>query len=677
MSYENNKKPAACGSWPSPINASLLVADSVRLSEPRIYEHYNYWIEGRPQEKGRSVLVRAPKDHADQQEDLTPAPYSVRTACHEYGGASYCVKQDAIFFVNASDQNIYQLDLTNKSISAVTCSKHLRFADLTWDLQRRRIIAVAEDHRPCTQGKEPRNSLVAISLENTPTSIVKTLASGADFYSNPSLSPDGQQLSFLCWRHPNMPWDATECYLADLDENGSIAEQQRISASQGNNQESIFQPSFGPNGDLYFVSDANDWWNLYRFKNASNDVDALFPMQAEFATPQWVFGMSCYSFLNDSNIICCYTQNGRWQLATLDVEKHQLRNIKSDFDDISMINSGEGRAIFFAANSQVANQLCQWNQGKLESIRLSSKTAIDPNYISTPQALSFAVAGEEAHGFYYPPCNAQYEPLSTEKPPLIVLCHGGPTGATETALNVKIQFWTSRGFAVFDINYRGSTGYGRPYRDSLKGQWGVKDVEDVCAGAKYLVDQGLVDPERLCIKGGSAGGYTVLAALTFADVFAAGASHYGIGDLETLVRDTHKFEARYLDSMVGPYPEAQKLYQQRSPINHIEQLSCPTIFFQGLEDKVVPPNQAQAMLEALDNKNVPVAYVPFAGEGHGFRGADAIITSLEGELYFYSELFGFEANGLHEASLTAVNILNIANLKEVYLNKNDLKQGQP
>ncbi|GAA6154019.1 S9 family peptidase [Pseudoteredinibacter isoporae] len=663
MTSSNHKTAAPSGSWASPISASLLVADSVRLSEPRIYQDYNYWLEGRPQEKGRSVLVRAPQNNPAQREDLSPQPYSVRSSCHEYGGASYCLTEDAAFFVNAKDQDIYRLNLGDKTITRITELEHVRFADLIWDASRQRLIAVAEDHAACAEGNEPTNMIVGIRFHQASKATLETLFSGADFYSNPCLSPDGKRLSYLCWHHPNMPWDATECYVVQLDAQGNAGNQQRMSALASSDlharQESIFQPSFGPDGNLYFVSDCNDWWNLYRYCFEQQSLEALQPMNAEFATPQWVFGMSCYGFLDNETLACCYTQNGRWQFAELDIEQKTLRPIESPYDDISMIQCAEGRALFFAANSQSASQLCQWHKQNITSVCSSSSIELNPDYISTPQPLSFAAGGETAHGFYYAPCNPQYQAMPGEKAPLIVLCHGGPTGATETALSVKIQFWTSRGFAVFDINYRGSTGYGRPYRDSLKGQWGIKDVEDVCAGAQYLVDKGLADPQRLCIKGGSAGGYTVLAALTFSNTFAAGASHYGIGDLETLARDTHKFEARYLDSIVGPYPDAQEIYQQRSPIHHVEKLNCPAIFFQGLEDKVVPPNQAEAMLKALDNKKVPVAYVPFEGEGHGFRGAEAIVASLEGELYFYSRLFDFDAHELQPASINAVNILNL------------------
>ncbi|WP_299981776.1 S9 family peptidase [uncultured Pseudoteredinibacter sp.] len=673
MTRNIEKTAAPCGSWQSPINASLLVADSVRLSEPRLDKNYNYWLEGRPQEKGRSVLVRAHKDTPTKREDLTPATFSVRSNCHEYGGASYCLAGEQLYFVNARDQDIYRLCLQSMTSKRITRQEHTRFADLLWDQRRNCLIAVAEEHSATEEHAEPENRIVKVTISSNELGQCSTLFSGADFYSNPSLSPNGEQLSYLCWRHPDMPWDATECYIADLDKDGNILKQQQISArdlsSDYTRGESIFQPSFGPDGNLYFVSDTSDWWNLYRYDINTKTLRNLHRLDAEFATPQWVFGMSCYSFIDAENIICCYTQQGRWQLATINIASGNLDKIESPdsenpYDDISMVNSAAGRSLFFAANSQCASQLMQWQNGEMTEVCRSSNSDIDPSFISTPKALSFAAGSEIAHGFYYAPCNPQFQPLAGEKPPLIVLCHGGPTGATETALNVKIQFWTSRGFAVFDVNYRGSTGYGRNYRDSLKGQWGIKDVEDVCAAADHLVKQGLADPKRLCIKGGSAGGYTVLAALTFADSFAAGASHYGIGDLETLARDTHKFEARYLDSMIGPYPEDKAIYQARSPINHVDRLNCPAIFFQGLEDKVVPPNQAEAMLEALNNKGMPVAYVPFAGEGHGFRSAKAIVTALEGELYFYSQLFDFTSEGLQDDSITAVDILNLASAPE-------------
>lgn len=650
-------KTAAFGSWQSPIKAELLVEASVRLGEPRIFNEHYYWLEGRPQEKGRVVLVRAPIETPADKRDISPASFSVRSSCHEYGGASYCVCDAGIFFVNAADQRIYRLDFTGSedvgAATPLTPDTDRRYVDLVYDQHRQRLLAIEEDHHAKNLGSAPEesNHLVAVSLEGD----VQRLASGADFYSNPSISTDGKSLSWLSWNHPNMPWDASSCYLASINNDGSICKPHCIAGADhgdGSNEESVFQPTFGPDGFLYFVSDRNEWWNLYRYCPKTKTTEPLAPKNAEFATPQWVFGMSCYAFLDSQTIICCYTENGRWELAELDLGTKTLNTIESPYDDISMLAADRGRALFFAANSHSPSALFEYqSKGQLTLIHNSSSTHIKPEYVSTPQALSFASGNEIAHGFYYPPCNPEYQAPEGELPPLIVLCHGGPTGATDTALNVKIQYWTSRGFAIFDINYRGSTGYGRPYRDSLKGQWGVKDVEDVCAGAMLLVEKGLADPERLAIKGGSAGGYTVLAALTFSDVFSAGASHYGVGDLETLVRDTHKFESRYLDSVVGPYPDCKALYQQRSPIHSVEQLNCPVIFFQGLDDKIVPPNQAETMVAALTEKGLPVAYVPFAGEGHGFRGAEAIVQSLEGELYFYSQVFNFEVAGLQTIAI--------------------------
>lgn len=645
------KTIASYGSWKSPIKAELLVAKSVRLLEPKLVDNKSYWIESRPQENGRNMVVELSPQGLPR--DLLGDKFSARSQCHEYGGASYTIAAGQLYFINASDQRIYRQSLNDDHCVVLSPEGEFRYSDIIIDQQRQRLICVREDHSQKSSGsdKEERNEIVALALDGTHTAEV--LVSGADFYSNPCLSPDGKSLSWLCWHHPNMPWDATEVYLAQFDSLGQCQLNQLIA---GGNKESIFQPQFGPDGHLYFVSDRSQWWNLYRHNIDSGQQQALLEMPAEFATPQWVFGMSCYAFLDAEHLISCYSQGGVWKLGQLNINNLAWQALELQYDNISMLQAEAGQALFFAANSLCQNQLIRWHKGRPQIIAKSSSNDIDAGYFSQPQTKTFTTGDKEvAHGFYYPPQNPDFVAPAGETPPLIVMCHGGPTGAAETALNLKIQFWTSRGFAIFDINYRGSVGYGRPYRDSLKPHWGIKDVDDVCAGANFLVDQGLADRKKLAIKGGSAGGYTVLAALTFRDTFAAGASHYGIGDLETLARDTHKFESRYLDFMVGPYPQQKALYQQRSPINHSEQLNCPVIFFQGLEDKVVPPNQAEVMVEILKNKGLPVAYVPFANEGHGFRGAEAIVQALEGELYFYSRVFGFEL----AESIPAIHIDNM------------------
>lgn len=701
MSTETMSKIAPYGSWQSPINAQMLVAQNVRLSEPKLSEKNNYWIEGRPQEQGRCVIVGAGAD--GKAKDLLPSPFNARSSCHEYGGASYCLDGDDIYFINAADQGIYLITQGSPEPKPVAiCPEgHWRYTDMIIDSARQRIICVAENHqeKDLQQQKEEQNFIVTIDLSNLqpqsqtlhsaingPVENPEILIGGADFYSNPSISPDGNTISWLCWNHPNMPWDVTECWTATLSPDGkTLSETRKIAGgiSDTGKQESVFQPQFGPDGYLYFVSDRNNWWNIYRsdLVGIQPTVETITDLDAEFATPQWVFGMSCYDFLDNNTILCCYTQNGRWGLASIDLcptasnsstatpnkqesedtslnsKSFTLNKIETLDDNISMICAGHGRGLYFGASNIESSCLRQYEPNKaIKTICQSSSLKLPTECLSAPQAITFASGAEEAHGFYYAPQNTNFHASADELPPLIVLCHGGPTGATDTALNLKIQFWCSRGFAVFDINYRGSTGYGRHYRDSLKKQWGVKDVEDVCAGARHLVRLGLADPNRLAIKGGSAGGYTVLAALTFTNTFSAGASHYGIGDLETLARDTHKFESRYLDSMVGPYPQDIDLYKTRSPINHVEQLNCPVIFFQGLEDRVVPPNQAEEMVTAIANKGLPVAYIPFAGEGHGFRGAHAIVNSLENELYFYSQVFAFTAG----SDIKAIPITNMS-----------------
>lgn len=639
----NTPKTLPFGSWPSPITSNLLTQQSVRLGEPQISADGSYWIESRPQEQGRSVLMFQRFGEQSPAEEVLPREIGVRTKAHEYGGASYLVTDQGLFYVDANDQRVYQW--TGTESVALTPEGHFRYADFCLDPHRRRLICVREDHRQ--PGQEEINELVAIDIEQPMSRDVEVLVSGHDFFSNPGLSPDGAHLSWLCWDHPHMPWDTTECWLSPLDAEGSPDNPLLVAGGHG---ESVFQPQWSPSGQLFLVSDRTNWWNLYRLDEEG--LTAITNLEAEFATPQWVFGMSTYSFLSGHEILACFTQNGQWQLAYIDAYQYTCQPLETDFTDISQIQSLNQRSVFLAANPCQASQLMQLSGTLVDSMQClaqSNSTPLDTAFISQPQAVTFTTGSDKdtenppvAHAFYYPPCNPNVTAPEHDAPPLVVLCHGGPTGATETGLNLKIQYWTSRGFAVIDVNYRGSTGYGRQYREQLNRAWGIHDVEDVCAAANYLVAKGLANPEQIAIKGSSAGGYTVLAALTFSNTFKAGASLYGIGDLETLATDTHKFESRYLDTLVGDYPQEQDLYRQRSPIHHAEQLNCPVIFFQGLDDKVVPPNQAQAMVDALDQKQVPVAYVPFAGEGHGFRMASSIQRCLEAEWSFYGQVFGFD-----------------------------------
>ncbi|NEP57720.1 MAG: S9 family peptidase [Symploca sp. SIO2G7] len=638
----NNKQQIAYGSWKSPITSDLIVAGTIRMGGVVLDGEDTYWIEGRPAEAGRNVIVQKTSD--GQLTDMTPAPFNARTRVHEYGGGAVAVQQGTIYFSNFADQRLYQQNPGSEP-QPLTPEAKACYADGIIDSLRGRLICVREDHSDGS--KEPVNSLVSInlSLASPKSGIekVQVIASGSDFYSSPCLSPDNSRLAWLSWNHPNMPWDGTQLWVAEIQEDGTLGEAQLVA---GGVDESIFQPQWSPTGILYFVSDRTGWWNLYRWQPSNGgEVEPLWEMAAEFGLPQWVFGMTTYGFESENRLICTYSQEGISYLASLDLQTKQLEVIETPYTSISSVQVTSGRAVFIAGSATKPTAVVQLNlaTGEITLLRKSTELEINPGYLSTPQAIAFPTEnGLTAYGFFYPPQNQDYQAPTGEKPPLVVKSHGGPTAATSSTFNLKIQYWTSRGFALLDVNYGGSTGYGREYRERLKGKWGIVDVDDCVNGAKYLAEQGLVDGERLAIAGGSAGGYTTLAALTFRDVFKAGASYYGVSDLEALAKDTHKFESRYLDGLIGPYPERKDLYKERSPIYFTDQLSCPVIFFQGLEDKIVPPNQAEMMVEALKAKGLPVAYVAYEGEQHGFRRAENIKRTLDGEFYFYSRIFNFE-----------------------------------
>ncbi|BCL34812.1 S9 family peptidase [Nostoc sp. MS1] len=622
---------ASYGSWSSPITTDLITARTIGLGQITLDGEDTYWSELRPSEQGRTVVVR--RSGNNQIQDVTPAGFNVRTRVHEYGGSSYFIFDGTAYFSNFADQRLYRQDI-NTEPQAITPIVAVRYADGIFDGQRQRIICVSEDHS--IANSEPINTLVSLRLAGD----IKPLASGNDFYSSPRLSPDGSRLAWLTWNHPNMPWDGTQLWVGEFLADGSLGNTQQIA---GGVNESIFQPEWSSDGTLYFISDRTGWWNLYRWQDGQ--IQALTQMEAEFGRPQWLLGMSTYAFESANRIICTYTQQGIWYLASLDTTTNQLQPLPTPYTEISGIKASAGRAVFLASSPTESTAIVQLDLSteKLEVLRRSSDVTIDPGYLSLPQPIEYPTTnGQTAYAIFYPPQNRDYTAPETEKPPLIVKSHGGPTAAASSSLSFSIQYWTSRGIAVLDVNYGGSTGYGREYRQRLDGQWGIVDVDDCVFGARYLVEQGLVDGDRLAISGGSAGGYTTLCALTFRDTFKAGASYFGVSDLEALARDTHKFESRYLEGLIGAYPQQRQLYQQRSPINWVENLACPVIFFQGLEDQVVPPNQTEAMYKALLVKGVPVAYVPFAGEQHGFRKAENIKKSLEAELYFYSRIFSFE-----------------------------------
>ena len=623
------------GSWKSPITGDLIVRGSVGLSQPAMSGDSVYWVELRPTEGGRNVIVRRDKDGVCR--DINPPPLNARTRAHEYGGGDYTIVDSSVYFSNFLDQRLYRQVADNEP-TGVTPDGPMRYAEPIFDARRSRLICVREDHSD--PGAEAKNAIVSISTEDVAAE-QKVLASGNDFYSSPKLSPDGNQLTWLTWNHPNMPWDGCELWVGDLSEAGEVVASRRVA---GGKAESIFQPEWSPDGVLYFASDRDGWWNLERL-TADGEIEPVYDSKGDLGMPQWVFGMSAYAFATPSLIVGSHIEQGVSRLGTIDINTGEYKDVDCPFTDIQYVRAANGSVVFRGGSpiDVAAIVRLDLSSGSYEILRRSNELIVDSSYFSVPRAIEFPTeAGLTAHGFFYPPQNPDYRAPSDERPPLIVKSHGGPTSAASTALSLSVQYWTSRGFAVLDVNYGGSTGYGRQYRERLNNKWGIVDVDDCVNGARYLVKKGEVDADRLIITGGSAGGYTTLCALTFRNTFKAGASHFGVSDAEALARDTHKFESRYLDNLLGPYPERKEVYVERSPINFTDRLSCPVIFFQGLDDKVVPPNQAEKMVDALRAKGIPVAYVAFAGEQHGFRQAQNIKRALEGELYFYSRVFGFE-----------------------------------
>ncbi len=626
------KMIAPFGSWKSPITSDLIVAGTIGLGEIAVDGGDVYWIESRPSEGGRSVIVRRAPDGTIT--DITPHGFNSRTTVHEYGGGAYIIDSGTVYFSNFGDQRLYR-QAPGETPQPITSTEKMRYADGLVDSRRNLIYCVREDHSQ--GGRDAINTLVKINLAGDACG--EPIVSGNDFYSSPRLSPDGNRLAWLTWSHPNMPWDGCEVWVGELNDAGRI---DRAEIVGGGKNESIFQPQWSPGGVLHFVSDRTGWWNLYRLSDSG--VEPLCEIEAEFGAPQWVFRMSTYGFESEERLLCVFCERGNWQLARLDTATRKLRAIETAYTEITSLRTGPGRAVFCGGSPTEPISIVSLDLGTLETtvLRRSSSVEIDGGFLSIPRQVEFPTEqGLTAHAFFYPPTNRNYEAPARERPALMVISHGGPTSASTTTLKLSIQYWTSRGFGVLDVNYGGSTGYGTEYRRRLNGLWGVVDVDDCANGARYMVEGGEADGDRLIIRGGSAGGYTTLAALTFRDVFKAGASYYGISDLELLEHDCHKFESRYNDSLVGPYPGRKDLYWERSPIHFTDRLSCPIILFQGLEDKVVPPNQAEMMYEAALKKGLPVAYMPFEGEQHGFRRAENIKRSLDGELYFYSKVFGF------------------------------------
>ncbi len=639
---------ASYGSWQSPITSDLIVSETVRLSDIVLSGSDVFWVEMRPSESGRNVIVKCTPD--GKKTDVTPADFNVRTRVHEYGGRSYTVSGADIYYSNFADQQIYHQTGDSDPVP-VTSDSGLRFADLIVDERRHSLICVCEDHG--REHTEPENKLIRIDTAGggpIDSQSIDILASGSDFYASPCLNPVGSRLAWLSWNHPNMPWDGTELWEGYVLPNGKLDQIEKVA---GGPEESIFQPQWSPDGTLYFVSDRSGWWNLCR--RDGDQVRPVLSMDAEFGMPQWLFGMSTFAFESAQRLICSFTREGTWRLAEIELTADKLQVIDTPYTDIACLQAAPGIAAFIGGTVKepAAVVRLDLDSKSPEILQRSSPVDLDDGFIAIPQSVEFPTADElRAHAFFYKPTNKNFQAPVEERAPLIVISHGGPTASTSQSLNLGIQYWTSRGVAVLDVNYGGSTGYGRAYRQRLTGRWGIVDREDCANGAIYAVEQFSIDPDRLIIRGSSAGGYTTLCALVFDDVFKAGASYYGISDLEALAKETHKFESRYLDNLIGPYPERQDLYVARSPIHHAEHLDCPIIFFQGLEDRVVPPQQAEMMVAILKDKKLPVAYITFEKEQHGFRKAPNIKRALDAELYFYSRIFGFEpANGIEPVEI--------------------------
>jgi dipeptidyl aminopeptidase/acylaminoacyl peptidase len=627
---------APFGSWESALSAGHIARGAVPLGQLEVDGEDILWLEGRPLEGGRAVLVRQAANGA--REVVTPPGFNVRTRAHEYGGGSYLVHAGTVWFSNFADQRMYRQERRGAP-RPITPEPSLpfgaRYADGRLTPDGKLILCVRELH---AEGREAVNQIVSVPANGSAGP--RVAVTGSDFYASPRISPDGRKLAWISWDHPRMPWDGTLLWVADLSADGRVSGARQVA---GGEQESVFQPEWSPRGELHFISDRTGWWNLYCLRGGQ--PFPLAPMEAEFGVPQWVFGLSTYAFLGDGVIACAFITGGKQGLGLLRPGAGSVQRIESPLCDFrSLRSTAAGRLAFVGAGPSdgAAVRTLDPATGAAAVLRAGLDFSVDAACVSQARPIEFPTeGGRHAFALSYAPVNPGFSGPADERPPLIVMSHGGPTSMSGAGFDPGIQFWTSRGFAVVDVNYGGSTGYGRQYRERLKGAWGIVDVDDCLNAARFLAARGEVDARRAAIRGGSAGGYTTLSALTFRSFFSAGASYYGVADLEALAKDTHKFESRYLDGLVAPYPAGRDIYVARSPVHFVDRVSCPVILFQGLEDRVVPPEQAQAMAEALRQKHLPVAYLSFPGEQHGFRRAETIQRTLEAELYFYSRIFGF------------------------------------
>ena len=629
------------GAWESPISASEIAAGGTSLQALSASGDSVYLIESRPSEMGRQVLLRLPS-RGDFSE-CTPSNFNTRTRVHEYGGGDYWVHEGVIFAVSFSDQRVYRIDDEESEPVAITprseIANSLRYANGTVSSDGSTIYCVQENHL------DPEHILNQIVCFPSDGSIdPRVIFSGTDFVSSPKISPDGLTLTWLSWDHPNMPWDGTQLHMAQINSDGGLSNRKLIA---GGSEESITQPTWSPDGVLHFISDRSGWWNLYFFEN--EEITRLVELDADFAGPDWQFGFSSYDFMADSSVICTYKDRDRDILIKVGREDSVPEKIQNDYSSIADVSVLNDVIYFIGSSPVVPAELVSISlaENTINTLRQSREATIDASFISEAEFIEFDTT-ESAKSFalFYPPKHAHSQGAPDEKPPLLVMSHGGPTSATSTSYNLAIQYWTSRGIAVVDVNYRGSSGFGRAYRNALRNQWGVFDTADCIAAARFLEQRGDVDGSRMAIRGGSAGGYTTLCALTFHDVFQAGASYYGVADAEILATETHKFESRYLDQLMGPYPAARDVYVSRSPIHYADQIRAAVIVFQGLEDQIVPPAQAELMVDGLVQNKLPHVYMTFRGEQHGFRQAANIIKTLESELSFYGQILGFSPPGI-------------------------------
>lgn len=632
------------GSWPSPLGARLMGDASLGLSEVRVDGADVYWLEQRPAESGRGVIVRASEGH--EPVDVVHRSADVRSRVNEYGGGAYAVSAGTVVYADDAQQRLHCMR-AGGSPRPITPEPRVhrgeRYADIEFLPGGTDVACVRESH---ASTGEPEHTLVRVPLDGTHRPVV--LEAGRDFYASPRVSPNGRSLAWIAWDHPYMPWDRSEAWVAEIEPSGTLGDARRVA---GGGEESIFQVVWSPSGKLHVVSDRSGFWNLHRVE-AEGELSALAPAQAELGHPQWIFALSAVAFLGDGRIVCAHQIEGLWHIGVIEQGTTHIVPVDLPYTDHAgaprIVADARDRILFVGGAPARAPEVVRVTLGDgsrvhaVEVLRRSMTLDVDPGMLSRPEPITFPTSGDRtAHALFYPPTHAACRAPDGERPPLRVKVHGGPTSSASSALSLETQFWTSRGVAVVDVNYSGSSGYGRAYRERLREQWGIADVNDCVAVATHLAREGRVDGSRMVMCGGSAGGYTTLCAIVFHDVFAAGVSRYGVGDLEALAADTHKFESRYLDHLVGPYPAARARYRERSPLHFADRISCPVILLQGLEDAVVPPAQAEALIEALEAKGLPYAYVTFPDEGHGFRRAGSRVRAVEAELAFLGRVLGF------------------------------------